>query len=256
MSNKVPDDDLDKYLLQSEKQLEIDRVMRCFKLDPFSILELPYTKLPTTKDIKMAYRKKSLIIHPDKVQHKDAQEAFAKLKKAETDLQNPSEVSFLLELIQEAKINILRDKGEQKVKMKSISLPLDPTTTTTTTTINDNNSNEKTTENDDLKKNTMSVVDDDLYPYILTPQGNLDIQVKLKELLIEMELRRRRQIKRELETEGAEARKKEQEAREKKRKAEELKEWEETRDTRVNTWRDFQKKGSRKKSKKDNKKVL
>ncbi|CAO3608317.1 unnamed protein product [Cunninghamella echinulata] len=76
MSNKLTEDDLDKYLLQSEKQLEIDCVMRCFKLDPFSILELPYTKLPTTKDIKMAY-----------LQHKDAQEAFAKLKKAETDLQ-------------------------------------------------------------------------------------------------------------------------------------------------------------------------
>ncbi|CAO3624795.1 unnamed protein product [Cunninghamella blakesleeana] len=263
MSNISTEDgvDIDKYFSQSEKQLEIDRVMRCFKLDPFSILELPYTKIPTAKDIKMAYRKKSLFIHPDKVQHKDAQDAFAKLKKAESDLNDKAQLSFLFQLIQEAKINILKGKGEQKIKMKNIQLweveeEVKLNINETNNNANDQNTNKEDATNDkesDQLKNKNSIisaVDDDQYPFILTPQGNLDIQAKLKELLIEMELRRRRQIKRELETEGAQARKKEQEVEDRKRKAEEQKEWEDTRDKRVNTWRDFQKKGAKKKKSK------
>ncbi|KAI8099380.1 uncharacterized protein BX664DRAFT_363365 [Halteromyces radiatus] len=164
----------------------------------------------------MAYRSKSLKIHPDKVQHTDAQAAFAKLKKAESDLTDPSQLQFLLDLIQEAKVAILKDRGE-KVKMKQTQ--------------------------------ETSLVDDDLYPYLSSPQGQQDIQQRLKQLLIELELRRRRIIKRDLEMEGAEARKAELAAQEKKRKADELKEWENSRETRVNSWRDFQKKGTKKKKK-------
>ena len=45
---------------------------------------------------------------------------------------------------------------------------------------------------------------------------------------------------------GAEARRAEEETQRRKRKQEEAKQWEATRDQRVNSWRDFQKKGGRK----------
>lgn len=45
---------------------------------------------------------------------------------------------------------------------------------------------------------------------------------------------------------GAEKRKAEEEAKIRKRKQEEMKQWEATRDQRVNSWRDFQKKGGKK----------
>lgn len=48
-----------------------------------------------------------------------------------------------------------------------------------------------------------------------------------------------------LET-GAEARRAEEETQRRKRKQEEAKQWEATRDQRVNSWRDFQRKGGRK----------
>jgi DnaJ homolog subfamily C member 8 len=89
---------------------------------------------------------------------------------------------------------------------------------------------------------------------INTPEFNLQIKLKTKEILIEQELRRRKSLKRELEAQGLAAQKAEQIEREKKRKAEEDKLWEETREQRVNNWRDFQTKkssgGSAKKKKK------
>lgn len=205
---------LDKYFSQSEKHMEIDRVMTSFKLDPFGILELPYG-IPDQKSIKMAYRKKSLKIHPDKVDHPNAQEAFAKLKKAESDLADATQLQLLLDLIQEAKVDILKEKGE-KVKMTAKPMP--------TTT-----SGDKAADTTVQPAGSLSVVDDDLYPYLTSEQGQRDIQARLKQLLIELELRRRRLMKRDMETEGAEARKVELAAKERKRKADEQKEWENSR---------------------------
>ena len=68
----------------------------------------------------------------------------------------------------------------------------------------------------------------------------LQIKQKIKEILIEQELRRRKSLKRELEAQGLAAQKAEQIEKERKRKAEEDKLWEETREQRVNNWRDFQ----------------
>jgi DnaJ family protein C protein 8 len=90
---------------------------------------------------------------------------------------------------------------------------------------------------------------------INTPDFNSQIKQKIKEILIEQELRRRKSLKRELEAQGLAAQKAEQIEKERKRKAEEDKLWEETREQRVNNWRDFQTKknsnssGARKKKK-------
>jgi len=53
-----------------------------------------------------------------------------------------------------------------------------------------------------------------------------------------------------MEQEGRERQEAENAANEAKRKREDEKAWEETRDSRIHTWRNFQKGGSQKKSKK------
>ncbi|RKP08596.1 hypothetical protein THASP1DRAFT_11048, partial [Thamnocephalis sphaerospora] len=89
---------------QFQRDQEVERVLACFKLDPFTMLELPYEC--TEKDIKMAYRRKSLLIHPDKAKHPRAQEAFDLLKKAETDMNDEKRRPWLLQLVGEARHNV------------------------------------------------------------------------------------------------------------------------------------------------------
>ena len=90
---------------------------------------------------------------------------------------------------------------------------------------------------------------------INTPEFNLQIKQKTKEILIEQELRRRKSLKRELEAQGLAAQKAEQIEKDRKRKAEEDKLWEETREQRVNNWRDFQTKKNSNSSAKKKKKL-
>ncbi|EUC32924.1 hypothetical protein COCMIDRAFT_5255 [Bipolaris oryzae ATCC 44560] len=56
----------------------------------------------------------------------------------------------------------------------------------------------------------------------------------------ENELRKQRQMKAAMREEGRAQRKEEEEAKERKRKREQDEAWEKTRDTRINSWRDFQ----------------
>jgi DnaJ family protein C protein 8 len=107
------DDDLDiEKLLAEEASLltreqEVERVLKAFKLNPYEILDLPFGKQTTTDMIResslvsqyvfmtlaerenepgKSYRKRSLLIHPDKFKHDRGIEAFDILKKAETEL--------------------------------------------------------------------------------------------------------------------------------------------------------------------------
>ncbi|CAG8436028.1 744_t:CDS:2 [Ambispora gerdemannii] len=205
--------DIEKYLAteatQLQKDQEVERILSAFKLNPFDVLEIEPENC-SEKEIKNTYRKKSLLIHPDKTKHPRAQEAFALLKKAETELSNEKSRAFLLAIIQEARATLCTDQ-----KLKS----------------------------------------DD--PVLQTREFRLKIKQKTKDILIEHELRKRKLIKREMEAQGLAAQKAEAAEKERKRKAEEDKLWEETREQRVNKWRDFQGKkggggaaGSSKKKKK------
>ncbi len=46
---------------------QVERIIAAFKLNPYDILDLPISS--TESDIKKQYRKKSLLIHPDKFKH-------------------------------------------------------------------------------------------------------------------------------------------------------------------------------------------
>ncbi|KAL7417104.1 hypothetical protein BDY24DRAFT_376690 [Mrakia frigida] len=79
------------------KELEVERIIKSFKLNPYDVLDLPFDV--SESEIKKQYRKKSLMIHPDKFKHERGVEAFDWLKKAEGSLSTPESRTSLDEVI-------------------------------------------------------------------------------------------------------------------------------------------------------------
>ena len=71
-------------LKDTDRNSEVNRILSAFKLNPFQILGL---KLDADRSsIRQAYRKASLMVHPDKCTHAKATTAFDKLGQAQKDL--------------------------------------------------------------------------------------------------------------------------------------------------------------------------
>lgn len=64
---------------------------------------------------------------------------------------------------------------------------------------------------------------------------------KTREVLVDNEHRRRRQMKAQMQEEGREQRKQDEEMEERKRKRQHDQDWEATRDERISSWRKFHK---------------
>ena len=154
-------------------------------------------------DIKVQFRRKSLLIHPDKTKNPQAPDAFDRLKKAQAELMDEKKRERLDEAIADARMLLIRQ-------------------------------NKWTVDSPELK----------------TAEFAVEWRTKTREVLIDNELRRRKQLKAQLAEEGREQRKADLEIEERKRKRENEVAWENTRDNRINSWRDFQKGGAKKKKKK------
>ncbi|OAA32409.1 Heat shock protein DnaJ [Moelleriella libera RCEF 2490] len=183
---------LDLEAKEFEKDAEIDRILRAFRLDAYAVLDLQ-PGVPES-DIKVTYRKKSLLIHPDKTKNPQAPDAFDRLKKAQTELMDEKHRARLDEAIADARMLLIR---ENKWTVDSPEL-----------------------KTDDFAKRWRE---------------------KSKEVLIDNEHRRRRQMKAQLQEEGREQAKQEAELEERKRKRQHEQDWEATRDERISSWRTFQK---------------
>jgi len=239
-SNPTASDAEIDRLLKSEatalqREVEVDRILNAFKLNPYNILDLELTA--TTEDIKKRYRHLSIfvelfcpifsflsfycfflglsVIHPDKAKHERAPEAFDRLKKAESELSDKEKRENLDGVIKAARNEIL----------KALQLP---------TTAGDDHPKLKT----------------------LKPPFKEQLWAKSKEMLIDEELRRRRAIKVQMTNEGREAQAKEQEVITRKRKAEDDRVWEDNREERVGSWRSFTNGAPKKKKKKTNHEIL
>ncbi|GMM36173.1 hypothetical protein DASC09_034980 [Saccharomycopsis crataegensis] len=105
-------EDIEKTLAKEEAELikdkEIDRILNCFKLDAYSILSLQPGCSP--QDIKRTYRKKSLLIHPDKTSNPRAPDAFDSLKKAQAVLADDQQRGQLDEIFSDARRVLIREK--------------------------------------------------------------------------------------------------------------------------------------------------
>jgi len=203
----MADDDLDALAaLESEetefkKDAEIDRILKAFKLDAYSVLDLQ-PGVPES-DIKIQYRKKSLLIHPDKTKNPSAPDAFDRLKKAQTELMDEKQRERLDEAIADARMLLIRER-------------------------------KWTVDNPELK----------------TAAFAKDWREKTKVVLIDNEMRRRKQLKGQMAEEGRQQRKEDEELEQRRRKRTHEQAWEETREKRIDSWRDFQKGGEKKKKKK------
>ncbi|KAG2147541.1 DnaJ-domain-containing protein [Suillus clintonianus] len=218
-SSKTPtstsDTDIEQLLSREasafQRELEVERILKAFKLNPYDILDIDESS--KAEGIKRRYRQLSLFIHPDKTPHARAPDAFDLLKKAESELSDTAKREALDATIAEARLQLLRSHGF-----------------------------------------STSTQDDDPKLRGLVPSFKVQLRAKVKDLLIEEEVRRRKAIKMNLANEGLEARKKEEEVATRKRKAEEDKTWEESRETRVDSWRSFN--NSSKKKKKTKAQIL
>lgn len=164
------------------------------------------------KDIKIQYRKKSLLIHPDKTKNPAAPDAFDRLNKAQTVLLDEKERAYLDECIADARRLLIR---EHKYTLDS--------------------------------------------PELKTDEFKVEWRKKTIHVLLEEEARRRRQAKARMQEEGRENRKEEEEIEARKRKRDQDKAWEDTREERIGSWRDWQKgrkPGGEDKKKKKKMKVL
>ncbi|CCU74681.1 unnamed protein product [Blumeria hordei] len=205
-STKIDDDSEVLEALESEdreyqKDAEIDRILKAFRLDAYAVLDLQ-PGVPES-DIKKCYRVKSLLIHPDKTKNQLAPEAFDRLKKAQTELMDEKHRLLLDEAIADARMLLIREK-------------------------------KWTVDSPELKTNAFAK----------------EWREKTKFVLIDNEHRRRKQIKAQMQEEGREMKKAEEEGEARKRKREHEKDWEETREQRIGSWRDFQKGCDKKKKKK------
>ncbi|KAH8879661.1 DnaJ-domain-containing protein [Thozetella sp. PMI_491] len=90
-----------------DKDAEINRILGAFRLDAYAVLGLKPGI--TESDIKIAYRKKSLLIHPDKTKNPQAPEAFDRLKKAQTELMDEKHRANLDEAIADARMLLIRE---------------------------------------------------------------------------------------------------------------------------------------------------
>ncbi|KMZ59615.1 DnaJ domain containing protein, expressed [Zostera marina] len=196
-----------------ERDNEVVRILSCFKLNPFEHLNLSFDSQPD--EVKRQYRKLSLLVHPDKCKHPQAQEAFGALAKAQQLLLDPQEREYLLNQIKSAKEEL---RAMRKKELKK-----------------DNASKIK------------SLVDEGKYEqqYEQSSEFLLLLKNKVREVLTEQEWRRRKMRLRISEEEGR-LKKDEEETKELwKRKREHEEQWEGTREKRVSSWRDFMKAGKK-----------
>ncbi|KAI8624560.1 DnaJ domain-containing protein [Xylariaceae sp. FL1651] len=185
-------DALEAESKEFDKDAEIDRILKAFRLDAYAVLDLQ-PGVPES-DIKLTYRKKSLLIHPDKTKNPQAPDAFDRLKKAQTELMDEKHRERLDEAIADARMLLIRE-------------------------------NKWTVDSPELK----------------TASFAKKWRDKSRDVLIENEMRRKRQMKAQLQEEGREQRKADEELDMRKRKRQHEQDWEATRDQRIDSWRQFQK---------------
>jgi DnaJ family protein C protein 8 len=88
---------------------EIERIMSSFILDPYSVLDIQPGVPPT--EIKKLYRRKSLLIHPDKTKNPRARDAFDRLKKAQDELMDDKKRESLDSLISAARKEVIKEQA-------------------------------------------------------------------------------------------------------------------------------------------------
>jgi len=220
------DDAVDEFLYE-EKQIErkdaVDKILKAFKLNPLEILGMPHNATPT--DVKKQYRSLSLLVHPDKckLEFRDrAQKAFAMLAQAKADVEDDVKREQFNEFVSEAKQKVnIKCVEAWKKKMKA-----EINNAKKQAEVNLEAYAEKPLPNPPEFSQT-----DELY--------DEKVMKEIKEIIIEREWKKRQLLK-QAQKEDVKAAEAAQAATvEAQKKNEEVKDWEEGRGQRIETWRAF-----------------
>eukprot|EP01084_Bolivina_argentea_P299537 516336_1 len=230
--------DLVQDVNNTQRESEINRILSSLKINPIQILQIGLDL--DEKDIKKQYRKLSLLVHPDRCPEElkaNAQRAFTMLNNTKKDLESKDFVIKLKHQINEARRRII----ERETTQKGLQFVSEPPAKKQKTDKTQDTSQAKPVQLKEEKENKNDGPTDD------------QIKVQLREILIDCAWQKRieDQASQKLEQQTL-ARREELKAKiaaDKKYK----KEWEEGRNDRVSSWRDFQNKKKKKKKKKKNK---
>jgi len=199
------------------------------KLNPLEVLNLKLDA--TTAEINRQFRDLSLLVHPDKCREDfrmEAQKAFSVLNEAKAELLDENKRAAMVQMIQEAKTTVQkrreklikdahkREVREQKLRDKAAGMKETPPAAAPPMR--------------DVTKDT---------------GFEEEAKGELRELLIAREWRKRQLLKQAAATDVVAAKEKEELDQKRKDKKEFEEEWEKNRDTRVSSWRTFQKYGKK-----------
>jgi DnaJ family protein C protein 8 len=90
-----------------DRENEVNRILGAFRLNPFEQLGVRFDTPP--EDIRRAYRKVSLMVHPDKCTHPRAKEAFEVIGEAQKALLDDEKRTALVYLLNHAKDRVLEE---------------------------------------------------------------------------------------------------------------------------------------------------
>ena len=106
-----------KDVSQTDRASEVDRILSCFKLNPYEYLNVRFDA--TIQEVAKSFRKVSLLVHPDKCNHPKASVAFDAIGQAQkllTTVDFKKEIDFNLD---QAKKKVV---SEYKKEMKGDTL--------------------------------------------------------------------------------------------------------------------------------------
>eukprot|EP00842_Homolaphlyctis_polyrhiza_P002764 jgi/Hompol1/3489/HPOL_003258-RA len=214
-------------------------------LDPVAVLGLAGHEYVTCelseRSIKQQYRRRSLLVHPDKCHHKDAAAAFELLAQAQIALLRPALRRPLLALLRDARAAAFTRARPPLPVPKLLPRPDSDPAAVPAPTFDPLNPPEPP---EPLYEPVDAAAIIARYPSIVA-----EIQATVRQMLFDVLNRDRIRLKNEKERKLAEA---ERELAERRRKMDHNKLWEETRESRVDNWRKFSSgKTSKKKKKED-----
>ena len=216
------------------------------KINPIEILQISLDL--DEKNIKKQYRKLSLLVHPDRCPpelKERAQKAFTMLNNTKKDLESKEFIVKLKHQINEARRRVnerkMIEKGQQFLDKQDQLIGIEPCTKKqrTESTMDVSNAKPPLNSNDDNNNVSEKEILVQLKEILIDCAWQKKIEDEASQKIEQQTLQRREELKAKI-------------AAQKQYK----KEWEEGRDQRVSSWRDWQSKDAKKKRKKKKKNKL
>merc|ERR1711904_300960 len=92
---------------------EISRILNAFKLNPYEKLNLHFDC--SLSDVRIKFRKLSLIVHPDKTRHSKANEAFETIRNSQEEILDDKYRAILHKILELALRDVLKEQNKDSL---------------------------------------------------------------------------------------------------------------------------------------------